>query len=63
MRSGSVLLDLTKQRATRRPSIAHCPASSQAPLTQGCREKPQVTTMIVDPAGFNLVAKMPLLLS
>lgn len=47
----------------RRPNIARCLAVSQAPLTQGHCEKPQVTTMIMDPAGLNLVAKMPALLS
>jgi len=34
----------------RRPTIARCLAVSQAPLTQGRCEKPQVTTMIMDPA-------------
>jgi hypothetical protein len=58
-----VPIGLAKQRAMRRPTITRCLASSLAPLTQGRREKPQVTTMIMDPARLNLVAKMPLLLS
>jgi hypothetical protein len=41
------------------PAIAHCLTVSPAPLTQGRCEKPQVTTMIMDPARLNLVAKMP----
>jgi hypothetical protein len=47
----------------RRPTIARCLAVSQAPLTQGRCEKPQVTTMIMDPARSNQVARMPALLS
>lgn len=42
----------------RRPTIARCLAVSQAPLTQGRCEKPQVTTMIMDPARSNQVARM-----